>query len=123
MKHFFHAGRIRFPAPITSPVNNRGRYFTFWWNTVPAVKYEATFATNWWVQGDYVATTGTNPPVAGKIFIFDTWTQNPYSGWLSFADDSGKEFNFALGFNPGKATNRFSGTLGAGPISGVFTMP
>ena len=121
--YFFHMSRTRYPTPITAPASVRARKFTFWWNTVPAVKYEATFATNWWVQGDYVATTGTNPPVAGKIFIFDTWTQNPYSGWLSFADDSGKEFNFALGFNPGKATNRFSGTLGAGPISGVFTMP
>lgn len=120
--YFFHMSRTRYPTPITTPASVRARKFTFWLNTAPAVKYEATFATNWWVQGDYVATTGTNAPVAGKIFIYDTWTRYPYSGWLYFADDSGKEFNLALGFNPGQVTNRFGGTLGASALSGVFTM-
>ena len=125
--YFFHASRIRYPVPITSPTSVRTRKFTFWWNTVPTVKYEATFATNWLVQGDYVATQGTNAPVNGKIFIFDTWTRDPYSARLYFADNTGKEYNYSLGFNPGQVTNRFTGTWGSGagapnPISGIFTV-
>lgn len=125
--YFFHASRIRYPVPITSPASQRARKFTFWWTSVsPVVKYEATFATNWWVQGSYVVTQGTNAPVSGAVFIFDTWTREPYSARLSFTDDSGKTHNYALGFNPGQVTNRFTGTgSGAGmpgSFSGVFTV-
>lgn len=126
--YFFHMSRIRYPVPLTSLASVRTRTFTFWWtNTVPQVTYAATFATNWWVQGDYVAVSGTNPPVAGKIFIPDTWTRGPYSARLLFLDDSGREYSYALGFNPGQVTNRFTGSwwIGSGtpnPISGVFTV-
>jgi hypothetical protein len=124
--YFFHLSRIRYPVARTAPASQRTRKFTFWWNGSPAVKYEATFATNWWVQGDYVATSGTNAPVAGKIFIFDTWVQGQYHGRLEFTDDSGKQYSYALGFNPGQTTNRFTGTLTVGGaasgITGVFTV-
>ena len=47
--YFFHMSRIRFPTPISAPINNRvspSRYFTFWWNSSPAVKYEVIFAVS-----------------------------------------------------------------------------
>jgi hypothetical protein len=123
--YFFHASRIRYPVPITTPASVRTRKFTFWWNTVPAVKYEATFSANWLVQGSYKVTT-TNV-VTGAIFIGDTWTRNPYSARLGFYDDSGKGYSYSLRFNPGQVTNQFTGSwwIGAGeqnPISGVFTV-
>lgn len=108
--YYFHASRIRYPTPITSPTSVRARTFTFWWtNTTPQVTYEAVFATNWWVQGDYTAIFGTNPPVKGKIFIPDTWTRSPYSARLYFLDNSGREYGYSLWFNPGQATNQFMG--------------
>lgn len=126
--YFFHMSRIRYPTPVTAPASNRARKFTLWWTNVsPPVKYEVTFAANWWVQGDYVVTQGTNAPVGGKVFIFDAWTRDAYSARLYFADDSGKEYDYALGFNPGQATNRFTGRwwIGAGTpssFSGDFTV-
>ena len=123
--YFFHMSRIRYPTPITTPANARARKFTFWWNSAPAVKYEARFATNWLTAGAYTVTT-TNV-VTGSIFFGETWVQNPYAVRLIFYDDSGKGYDYSLGFNPGQATNRFTGSwwVGSGaanPFSGVFTM-
>lgn len=130
--YYFHVSRVRFPEPITSPQDNRGRRFTFWWtNQTPAMKYEANFHSNWWIPGDWTATQGTNAPVGGKLLIFDTWTPYPYAARLFFMDDSGtgKEYSYSLGFNPGQATNRFTGvwwqTTNAAlrqPLYGVFTV-
>lgn len=124
-KYFFHVSRTRYPTPITTPANVRARKFTFWWNSVPAVKYEASFATNWLTAGAYTVTT-TNV-VTGSIFFGETWVRNPYSARLIFYDNSGKGYDYSLGFNPGQATNRFTGSwwVGSGaanPFSGVFTM-
>ena len=125
--YFFHASQIFYPIPITAPASQRNRHFTFFWDTLPAVTYEVVFNANWQIQGQYWVTVGTNPPVTGAVFIFDTWTQAPYSAQLYFADNSGQEFNYSLGFNSGQTTNRFTGTrwVGAGvrsPISGTFTV-
>ena len=118
-KYFFHATRTWFPVPITSMSSPRGRYFTFWWNTVPAVKYEVVFNSNWLVQGQYRVTTGTNAPILGLVFIGDSWLQEPYSARLGFQDDSGQVFSYSLGFNPGQATNRF--TMSSG-VTGIFSI-
>jgi len=129
--YFFHASRIRYPVPITSPASPRsspGRYFTFWWNTSPATKYEVIFAASPTNQGVYQVTQGTNPPVVGSVFTGDSWTRDAYSARLYFFDDSGKEQTYSLGFNPGQATNRFTGTVRdwvgstTYSISGVFTV-
>lgn len=130
--YYFHVSRVLFPDPITSPASQRGRKFTFWWtNQTPPVKYEAAFASNWWVPGDWLATQGTNAPVGGKLLLFDTWTRSPYAARLYFIDDSGtgKEYSYSLGFNPGQVTNRFTGTWWPvtnaalrQPLLGVFTV-
>jgi len=123
--YFFHMSRIRYPVPITSPESQRTRIFTFYWNTDPAVEYVATFASNWPGGGQYVVTTGTNAPISGTIFFYDTWTREPYSARLGFIDDSGKQYNYSLGFNPAQITNRFTGSYSLSGssylISGVFT--
>lgn len=129
-KYFFHTSRLRYPVPVSSPFNNRGRLFTFWWDTEPAVKYEAYFSTNWLVQGAYRMTTTS--AVTGAIFVGDSWLRDPYSARLYFMDGSGysREFTYLLGFNPGQATNRFTCTVkiwtspsnyNSSLISGVFT--
>ena len=118
-KYFFHSALTRFPVPVSSLSSPRGRYFTFWWNTVPAVKYEVIFNANWLVQGQYRVTSGTNSPILGLVFIGDSWVQEPYSARLGFQDDSGQVFNYSLGFNPGQATNRF--TMSSG-VSGLFVV-
>ena len=115
--YFFHLSRIRFPTPITSLVSPRGRYFTFWWNTVPPVKYEVIFNSNWLIQGQYRVTSGTNASILGSVFIGDSWIQEPYASRLAFMDDSGQSFSYTLGFNPGQTTNRFSLSS---VISGTF---
>jgi peptidyl-prolyl cis-trans isomerase A (cyclophilin A) len=126
---FLHAARIRYPIPVTSPINNRGRYFTFYWDGISGVKYEVIFSTNWLQQGQYRVTTGTNAPVLGVVFFGDRWTREPYSARMSFTDDSGQEYSYSLGFNPGQVTNRFVGNYWPvtnaalrHPISGVFTV-
>lgn len=124
--YFFHMSRIGYPVPITSPADVRAKTVTFWWDTTPAVKYEATFSAVWTNMGTYVVTSGTNDPISGNIFPYDSWARNPYSARLGFADDSGKQYSYSLGFNPGEPTNRFTGSyvyFGATyPISGVFTV-
>jgi len=126
--YFFHLSRIRYPVPITSPASNRGRTFTFWWNTTSTTKYEAVFSASATNPGAYRVTSGTNVPVSGTLFIGDTWTREPYSARLYFFDDSGKEQTYSLGFNPGQATNRFTGTVkdymasATYLIDGVFTV-
>jgi cyclophilin family peptidyl-prolyl cis-trans isomerase len=126
--YFFHASRIRYSLPITSPPTPRARKFTFWWNVAPAVKYEATFAANPVVQGDFVVTSGTNAPLAGTVYVGDTWTREPHGARLYFMDGTLREYSYSLGFNPGQTTNRFTGTwwnFGSAvrnPISGVFTV-
>ena len=125
-RHFFHASRIRYPVSLTAPAGIRGRKFTFWWNTTPAVKYEATFASNWWVQGQFAVTSSVS--TNGIIYVGDSWERDAYSGRLYFMDSTLKEYSYSLGFNPGQVTNRFSGywwTYGSTvqyPISGVFTL-
>lgn len=124
--YFFHLSRIFYPVPITSPSTQRGQVFTFVWDKDPVVVYEATFSDYWYVQGDYVVQTGTNSPISGKIFIGDSWTQDPYSARLYFYDDSMKEYYYNLGFNPGQETNRFTGYYVTGgytyTITGTFTV-
>lgn len=107
--YFFHLSRIRYPTPITPPASVRTRTFTFWWNTIPVLKYEATFATNWWVQGSCRVTDGTNAPLTRSIFVGDSWSRKPYSAQLFFQDGFGREYNYSLWFNPGQPTNRFAG--------------
>ena len=110
--YFFHASRIRYPTPITSPLDNRGRYFTFWWNTSPSVKYEVVFNANYLISGQYQVTT-TNV-VTGPVFVGDSWTRDPYSARLYFRDNLGtfgREYTYSLGFNPGQTTNRFTCTV------------
>ncbi len=107
--YFFHLSRIRYPTPITPPASVRTRTFTFWWNTIPPLKYEATFATNWWVQGSCRVTDGTNAPLTRAVFVGDSWSRNPYSAQLFFQDGFGREYDYSLWFNPGQATNRFTG--------------
>ena len=107
--YFFHLSRIRYPTPITSPVSVRSHKFTFWWDTDPVQKYEATFAANWWVQGEGRVTVGTNAPLIRQIFVGDSWTRNPYSARLFFQDGFGREYSYSLWFNPEQATNRFTG--------------
>ena len=130
--YFFHASRIRYPVPITSPVSPRSlpqRYFTFWWNGAITTKYEVIFASSPTNQGIYQVTRGTNAPVVGAVFTGDGWSRDAYSARLSFFDNSGKEQTYSLGFNPGQITNRFTGKvidwmLGGltYPISGTFTI-
>lgn len=128
---FFHASRIRYPVPITSPLDARGRKFTFFWDVVPPIKYEVVFSTNWNVQGNFVLTQGTNAPVGGTVFLWDApeffWSRKPYSGRLSFMDGVFRSFKYSMGFNPNQVTNRFKGYWGSGlvadnPISGTFTV-
>lgn len=129
-RHFFHAGHLRFPVPITAPASNRGRFFTFWWNTSPSVKYEVLFAPSWQTPGQYRATTdGTNVSPIGTVFIGDMWTNKPYSSALTFVDDTGMVFSYSLGFNPGQPNNRFTGSWWTltnaalrQPFAGVFTV-
>lgn len=126
--YFFHLSRIRYPTPITSPASVRSRTFTFWWNTIPEQKYEAAFASDWWLQGTCSVTVGTNAPMTRSVFIGDSWYRNPYSARLIFQDGFGKEYNYSLWFNPGQATNRFLGQWKwitnnvAFAISGVFAV-
>ena len=126
--YFFHLSRIRYLTPITTPASVRTRTFTFWWNTVPELKYEATFATNWWVQGACRVTEGTNAPMTRSLFVGDSWTRNPYSARLFFQDGFGREYNYSLWFNPGQDTNRFTGQWKVitnstwYSISGTFTV-
>lgn len=122
---FFHVSRVRFPIPLTAPASLRGRSFTFWWETDPPILYEVIFAENRWVQGQYRVTRGEDAPVLGAVFIGDEWYRYPYSARLVFFDDSGKEYDFALRFDPGAVTNRFTGNwrTGAGawnPVGGTF---
>lgn len=125
--YFFHLSRIRYPVPVTSPASQRGRTFTFRWDD-PAIVYSATFSTNPLIPGAGWVQDGTNAPVARAIFIGDGWSRDAYLGRLFFMDDLAREYNYNLGFNPGQASNRFTGTwnnYGSSsryPISGVFTV-
>ncbi|MGD9611681.1 MAG: peptidylprolyl isomerase [Kiritimatiellia bacterium] len=127
-KYFFHSSRIRYPVPVTAPASQRGRTFTFTWAD-PAITYSVTFATNPMVAGTGWVKEGTNAPVARVIFIGDGWSRDAYMGRLSFMDDLAREYSYTLGFNPGQATNRFTGTWNnyndplRYPISGTFTQP
>ena len=127
-RYFFHLGRIRHPVPITSPSSNRGRKFTFWWKE-NGLKYEANFYTN--LLGGYAWTTlGTNAPVLREIAPIENWSRDAYSAQLYFIDTTGigTEYRYSLGFDPGKATNRFTGgyrSYGSTawiPITGTFRM-
>jgi len=124
--YFFHSSRIRYPVPRTTPASVRGRTFSFWWDVEPPVHYVATFSTNAMTQGTYTVTQGTNDPVSGAIFIYESWTRDVYSARLFFTDSTGKSYSYSLGFDPGGATNRFTGSWGPGfntpyPMTGVFT--
>ena len=131
-RYFFHAGRIRYPVPVTTSTRYRGRLFTFWWDTVPPVKYEVMFSTNWPYQGIYQVTT-TNV-VQGYTFVGDEWAREAYSARLAFMDNTGtygRDYYYSLGFNPGAATNRFTCTVRnwislsdytVSTVGGVFTL-
>lgn len=126
-RHFFHASRILYPIPITTPPSNRGRTFTFTWDGIDLV-YSVTFysvpvqlqlGTGWSQQG-------TNEPVVRTIFMGDGWFRDAYMARLSFRDDLAREYRYTLGFDPGQVTNRFTGdfdvyTNWGGEISGTFT--
>ena len=126
-RYFVHLARIRHPVAITSPEGNRGKKFTFWWNE-NGLKYEANFYTN--LLGGYAWTTlGTNAPVLREIAPIESWSREAYSAQLYFIDTTGvgTEYRYSLGFDPGKATNRFTGgyrSYGGTawvPITGTFT--
>lgn len=125
-RHFFHASRVRYPVPITTPASQRSRTFTFTWDD-PAIVYSATFSSHFLVPGTGWVQEGTNAPVARQIFVGDGWTREAYMGRLQFVDDLAREYSYKLGFNPGQATNRFTGDWGPYnssvryPMSGTFT--
>lgn len=126
-RHFFHAARIRYPIPLSTPETHWRRTFTFRSEQLD-LTYSATFPTNVMQQGTGWSKQGTNDPVARTIFAGSFWTRDAYMARLNFIDNSGQEYNYTLGFTPGAVTNRFTGTYGLfiSPvrynISGTFTM-
>ncbi|NCC93066.1 MAG: peptidylprolyl isomerase [Opitutae bacterium] len=125
-KYFFHSSRVRYPTPLTAPASQRGRTFTFKWDN-PDLTYSATFSSNFLVPGTGWVQEGTNAPVPRQIFVGDGWIREAYMGRLYFMDDLAREYSYDLGFNPGQATNRFTGDWGPYnspvryPMSGTFT--
>lgn len=126
-RYFFHTARVRHPVPVTTPVNNRGRTFTFYWDRDPPLVYQATFNSHHAFPGTGWVQEGTNTPFPRTIFIGDGWQQSAYSARLYFMDDLSREYQYSLAYHPGQITNRFTGSWRPWegvwqPISGVFTM-
>jgi cyclophilin family peptidyl-prolyl cis-trans isomerase len=121
---FFHGATVTYPAAWTAPTSHVGRTFLFAWNTVPTTYYRASFTNS---PGIWEKTQGTNY-LSGGIFGFpyaSSWLTFPYSAKLYFADNLA-QYQYSLWFDPGKATNRFTGTVvwwmgGGDAISGTFT--
>ncbi|MGD9782865.1 MAG: peptidylprolyl isomerase [Kiritimatiellia bacterium] len=108
-RHFFHSSRIRYPVPITAPINHRGRIYTFSWNTVPAVTNESHFGPDAATSGVSYEWVGTNAVVTNQLLSgWESWTQNAYSAYLVSLDSRIYYYYYSLGFNPGAGTNRFS---------------
>jgi|LSQX01.1.fsa_nt_gb cyclophilin family peptidyl-prolyl cis-trans isomerase len=139
-RHFFHVSRVFYPEPITTPTTHVGRTFTFYWDTVDGEPanwiYKDEHSTNLLDYGWFQE--GTNAPVNREIFYGATWVRDAYMGRLSYLDqilkydDEGKfigwlqQYSYTLGFDPGQATNRFTGTFSAKGrlhrMSGTFTV-
>ncbi|HPC19237.1 MAG TPA: peptidylprolyl isomerase [Kiritimatiellia bacterium] len=125
---FFHAARIRYPVPVTSPETQRGHTFTFWWDS-PDLVYQVSLTNQPLGGGSGWVQDGTNAPYPRVVYA-DIWQREAYMARLSFIDDLGRQYTYHLGFNPGEATNRFTGTWWVVTnsaqrysLSGLFTMP
>ncbi len=124
-KAFFHVSAVRYPEAWTAPTSHVGRIFHFYWDTDPATHYRAAF-TN--ASGSWEQTQGTNF-LSGEMFgggYAPSWTYFPYSAKLNFADNQA-QYSYSLWFDPGKATNRFTGTMsrwlgGTYALTGTFTV-
>lgn len=106
-KYFFHSSRVRYPVPITAPTSHLGRTFTFKW-AAPDMTYSVTFSTNASAMSPGWVKEGTNAPAARVVFG-SSWIRDAYMGRLYFVDDLAREYRYNMGFNPGQATNRFTG--------------
>ncbi len=108
---FMHMARFRYSEPITTPPSHRGETYTFDWNTVPPVVYEARFGPSSAVPGAFTETAGGDPVEGQLLSAFETWTRDAYSYRLTFMDSRNRQYQFTLGFNPGAVTNRFTGRV------------
>ena len=122
---FFHGATVAYPEAWTAPDSHVGRTFRFAWNTATTTYYRASFTNS---PGTWEKTQGTNY-LSGGIFGFpyaSSWLAFPYSAKLYFADNLA-QYQYSLWFDPGQATNRFTGTVawwlgGTSAISGTFTI-
>lgn len=122
---FFHAALTVYPEDWTAPTGHAGRVFDFYWETTPVTHYRAAF-TN--AVATWEKTQGTNN-LSGNIFGFPyapVWTHFPYSAKFYFADNLA-QYSYSLWFDPGKTTNRFTGTMlpwagGIYALGGTFTV-
>ncbi len=110
--YFFHASRIRYPIPITTPLQHRGKTYTFTWFTTSSVMYEAHFGQDFLTPGYFVETTGGNVTNGQLLSAAETWSRGAYSARLVFLDSRNRQYQFTLGFNPEAITNRFTGLAG-----------
>ena len=122
---FFHAVSTRYADAWTAPTSFTGRILRFSWNTDPTTYYTAAFTNS---VGTWMKSQGTNSQ-SGAVFGYPYapyWTGLPYSAKFYFADNLA-QYSYSLWFDPGRATNRFTGTMvlwagGAYALSGVFTV-
>jgi len=110
--YFFHASRIRYPIPVTTPFQHRGQKYTFTWFTTSSVTYEASFGPNYLTPGSFIETTGGSVANGQLLSAAESWTRGAYSARLVFLDSRNRQYQFTLGFNPEAATNRFTGLAG-----------
>lgn len=122
---FFHASCVRYADAWTAPTSHVGLVFTFDWDTVPVTHYRA-----WFTNAPFLweKTQGANS-LSGELWGFPNapyWTHFPYSAKFNFTDNLA-QYSYALWFDPGKVTNRFTCTVsewigGTYWITGTFTV-